>query len=314
MFNASTLIDLTNIMPSSAGVLSDESGALIIKPCTAAEVSFYEITTVSHPDFAAHIPTFYGTLQLGTDPIDTATAAPDATPPPKVHNRNTSIVLSSLAYGFKKPCILDIKLGAQLWDEGASLEKRARLDAVSDKTTSRSMGLRLAGMKVYRGLGAPETNEEGYKVFDKWYGRDFTADTVMVAIKEYFTSELTTEQVKFVAGRFLEKVTDVRKVLEGKESRMYSASLLFSYEGDKAAMEEALKLDVEKAKKAAVADDEEEDEEEDEEDEVPKKVEDVKMIDFAHATWTLGLGPDENLLHGVRNVEKLLGELIELSS
>ncbi|KAF8472050.1 inositol polyphosphate kinase-domain-containing protein [Kalaharituber pfeilii] len=285
------------------GVLSDESGSLVIKPCTAAEVSFYEVSCSEHPEFAAHMPTFFGTLQLSEPSSDT---------PVPTHNRNTKIVLSNVAYGFTRPCVLDVKLGAQLWDENASAEKRARLDKVSNESTSRNLGMRIAGMKVYKGSASkdPAVDEMGYRVYDKYYGRVFTAENVIEGIKEYLISELTEEQVVLVAKRFLERVRAVRKLLESQESRMYSASLLFCYEGDRAAFEEALKQEERKAAEDKENDKEEaEEEEEEDEDDKIKKVEDMKLIDFAHATWTPGKGPDENALQGVRSMEKLLAQI-----
>ena len=271
------------------------------------------------------MPTFLGTLSLGGPSIDAIAAAsipedpssPDRTPVPAPvvpNNRHNNIVLSNIAYGFTKPCVLDIKLGAQLWDDAASLEKRARLDKVSDATTSRSLGLRVAGMKVYKGTGATLSVgiKDGYKVYDKHYGRDFTAENVIITIKEYLTSTLSPNQVKIVVERFLERVSEIRKVLENQESRMYSASLLFAYEGDSNAFEDALKQEETKAKKAAPSEAEEDDEDDDEvDDEKIKKIEDVKLIDFAHAAWTPGLGPDENALQGVRSTEKLLNEILQ---
>ncbi|PUU75856.1 inositol polyphosphate kinase-domain-containing protein [Tuber borchii] len=272
------------------GVLSDESGALVIKPCTAREVAFYT-SAAEHPTFQKWMPTFFGTLEL---------SGPEPTAGPATHDRNTSIVMQNLTYGFDEACVMDIKLGAQLWDDEAPQEKRDRLDAVSNATTSRSLGLRIAGMKVWKGKAAG-----GYKVFDKHYGRTFTADNCLEAVKEYFSADISEEQKKLIAERFLKKVTEIREVLEGQESRMYSASLLFAYEGDGKALETALKEEEENAKKPP------KDEDDDSEDEKVKKVEELKLIDFAHANWTPGKGPDENALQGVRSTERLLAELVK---
>jgi 1D-myo-inositol-tetrakisphosphate 5-kinase/inositol-polyphosphate multikinase len=278
---------------SSDGVLSDESGSVVVKPCTEREVAFYE-SALAHPEFAKWMPTFFGTLSLSGN------VAPDADITDgdgKPHDRKSSLVLQNLTYGFDKPCVLDVKLGAQLWDQYASLEKRARLDAVSDKTTSRKLGLRIAGMRVWKG------EAEGYKAYDKFYGRDFTADNVIDAIKEYFTSDISPEQVKLIAGRFTAKLTEIRKVLESQESRMYSASLLFVFEGNGKVLDQALEDEKNRQPK-----DEDEDDEDD--DEKIKMVEELKLIDFAHADWTPGQGPDENALQGVRSMEKLMAELV----
>jgi 1D-myo-inositol-tetrakisphosphate 5-kinase/inositol-polyphosphate multikinase len=277
---------------TSDGVLSDESGSVIVKPCTAREVAFYE-SALAHPEFAKWMPTFFGTLTLSNDLAPEAATDADGKP----HDRKSSLVLQNLTYGFDKPCVLDVKLGAQLWDQFASPEKRARLDAVSDKTTSRSLGLRVAGMRVWKG------EAEGYKAYDKFYGRDFTADNVIDAIKEYFASDISPEQVKIIASRFLAKLTEIRKVLESQESRMYSASLLFVFEGNGKALVQALEDEKNRQPK-----DEDEDDEDD--DEKIKMVEELKLIDFAHADWTPGEGPDENALQGVRGMEKLMAELV----
>src|SRR5690606_26583611 len=115
-----------------------------------------------------------------------------------------------------------------------------------------------------------------------------------------------------------------RNVLEREESRMYSASFLFVFEGGAKELKEAIEAeavaDEERKKKqaekraSAVDTDEEEfsDEEDEDDDDVPAiGVANCKLIDFAHATWTPGQGPDENMLKGVRNVEKLLNEFLE---
>ena len=257
-----------------------------MKPCNESEVAFYN-TALAHPEFAAWMPTYFGTLSLN-DPTDA------------VADRTSSLVLQNLTFGFVKPCILDAKLGAQLWDDAASPEKRARLDAVSDVTTSRSLGMRVAGMRVWK----PEQGE--YKSYDKQYGRTFTAENAIEMLKEYVASGLDAAQVAIVAKRFRDKVAEVETVIKNQESRMYSASLLFVYEGDSKAFDLALADEKMRAARPVRDDD---DESEDDDDEKAKLVEQVKLIDFAHAQWTPGLGPDENVLQGVRSIEMLLAEL-----
>jgi 1D-myo-inositol-tetrakisphosphate 5-kinase/inositol-polyphosphate multikinase len=288
-------------MDHSDGVLSDESGALVIKPCTAHEVSFYE-SAGTHPELAKWMPTFFGTLELSD-------SVPDGTTPSS--NRSKSIVLQNTTHGFIKPCVLDLKLGAQLWDNDAPQEKRDRLDAVSAKTTSKSLGMRVAGMRVWKKATEGSEVKGYYKVYDKHYGRTYTAETVIEAIQEYFDSDISKSQMQLLAKRFKERVAEIQAVLEGIESRMYSASLLFVYEGDGAALDEALKEEEENAKKPPKTQEELDQEEEDEVETKEKKVEVLKLIDFAHATWTPGEGPDDNALQGVRSAVKLLAELAE---
>lgn len=41
------------------------------------------------------------------------------------------------------------------------------------------------------------------------------------------------------------------------------------------------------------------------------RIQALKLIDFAHAQWTHGQGPDENVLFGIRNVIRILSELYQ---
>ena len=59
-----------------------------------------------------------------------------------------AIVLENCEWGFRRPSVLDIKLGKVLTDEGVSEEKRVRLEQVSQRTTSWENHLRLTGMRV----------------------------------------------------------------------------------------------------------------------------------------------------------------------
>ncbi|OAL04159.1 SAICAR synthase-like protein [Phaeosphaeriaceae sp. SRC1lsM3a] len=308
----------------SDGVLSDESGAVVVKPCTAAEVSFYESVAASHPDLAPHLPTFMGQLTLSKE--DTSEVAEESgtieTADGKIerlHGKKLAtdlhIVLENITNGFKKPNVLDLKLGAQLWDDKAKPEKRARLDAVSAETTSGSLGFRIAGMRTYKGASALEVpsdlsefveadKEGGYWVFNKMYGRKFSAENVDDGFVSYIFPGVKTqaelERAREVLAFFLGEVKDIIEVFEKKESRMYSASILLVYEGD---VEEYAKT------KQILRSPHPEDEVEDE-DNLPKLAA-VKMIDFAHAMWQPGQGPDENALQGMRSTAKILKQLLD---
>lgn len=187
--------------------------------------------------------------------------------------------------------------------------------------------------------------EDDYRVYDKHYGRSFNADNVREGFIEYLggkTSDhplqLRRKRAKLVARRIVRELESIQYILETEESRMYSASILMVYEGDEQALEdtlederrrdqeEAIQEDLEEAGRceadaipngvAGGSDDgivelpiEEEDEDDDDDDEdqdSPPKVQDVRLIDFAHASWTPGQGPDENVLRGVREVIRIL--------
>ncbi|KAL1999801.1 hypothetical protein VTN02DRAFT_3967 [Thermoascus thermophilus] len=411
------------------GVRRDLSGSLIAKPCTAAEVAFYESSAL-HPRFREFMPTFIGTLSSAEhqQPLALAAAArggaivipqsdsssasntpnsadaPQQIPGTSEHaplpqpqeapwvpsggrklDTGLSIVLENVAFGFKRPNVLDVKLGARLWADDAHPSKRAKLDAVAKETTSSSLGFRIAGMKVWTGKGLPGKDsssgptdpyatkyegsegakgevieKDGYKRYDKWYGRSFNASNVKEGFEAFLAGAKAgkVDRSKLIARRLAEDLRDVQSVLEAEESRMYSSSVLIVYEGDADALEQA--LEDEKKRKETEAqkpeDDDDGDEEEafdlqqdglkildfkvgdgnlpqgvikvdanpetapqglehemegevEDEEEEPPKVHDLRLIDFAHASWTPGQGPDENVLMGVRNLAKIMEEL-----
>ncbi|KAI9732119.1 MAG: hypothetical protein M1834_004215 [Cirrosporium novae-zelandiae] len=370
--DASSLKAFKNAAAGHDGVLSDSSGSLLIKPCTPAEIAFYE-SAAAHPDFAAHMPTYMGTLTLGNEnnvspasiadpssttslkntlildpnagPIPSSTPSTLSLPTPsgsapvawtpssgaKIHT-NSSIVLSNAAYGFRKPNILDVKLGARLWGDDAPVPKRARLDEVAAETTSLPLGFRIAGMRVWNGDNEegeqgkkPQVSEEdkdkkgnivvelddGYRVYNKFYGRSFAPFDVRSGFREYLRmnddiSSKYGRPSRLLAGLFAARVKEIQETLEKEESRMYSASLLFVYEGDKEAMIQKIEDEGDVKER-----DENMDSDEGEEAEAQQKFYDVKLIDFAHAQWVPSQGPDENALHGIRSVRSIFEELAD---
>jgi 1D-myo-inositol-tetrakisphosphate 5-kinase/inositol-polyphosphate multikinase len=240
-------------------------------------------------------------------------------------------VLENIAGGFSKPNILDIKLGARLWADDAPEAKRARLDAVSEKTTSGSLGFRIAGMRVWQGeehelqVGAtPKFTqlEDDTLVYNKLFGRNFTAETVVEGFKNYLlvpSAGVDTKLARKLTKNFLDDIREMEEILVMEESRMYSSSILLAYEGDGEAYlekEKALntpgpRIHYDADTDGDVSDEEEDEEEEEEEEEEEKRLYAVKLIDFAHASWVPGLGPDENMLRGIRSIIKILEDVLQ---
>jgi inositol-polyphosphate multikinase len=118
------------------------SGSLIIKPCIQAEIDFYAIANLTQPLFATWMPTYMGQLTLNKpgEGVDL--------PILESERFEQAIVLENLEWGFRRPSVLDIKLGKVLTDEYVTEEKRIRLEKVSMATTSWENHLRITGMRV----------------------------------------------------------------------------------------------------------------------------------------------------------------------
>ncbi|KAK3306724.1 uncharacterized protein B0T15DRAFT_413188 [Chaetomium strumarium] len=385
----SDLLPYSHAVAGHDGTLSDPDGELFIKPCVQQEIDFYEKAFRDHPDFASLMPCYIGTLELNdaTD-VDSlneqlpavadhlsqglkeeavrmakAAAAKAAGPagshdsvgwkPSRKISTNKSVVLENSTHGFKKPNILDAKLGRRLWADDAPLEKRKKFDEITRTTTTGSHGFRIAGMRVYKGADSPkELDPDGFRSYDKEYGRyQVNKDNVVQEIRKFIFNDragIDDDLGRAIAQAFLEDLKRVEEVLANSETRMYSASLLFTFEGDGEALRAAIErmnalasdaseendvvreADVTQEKLAGIeaqvapcpvegdikvielmgdvaADGAEED---DDLSSLPR-ICSLKLIDFAHAEWVPGQGPDENSLFGVRSLIKIFEELAQ---
>lgn len=260
---------------------------------------------------------------------------------------NTAVALENAAFGFKRPNIMDVKLGRRLWADDAPLEKKRRFDKISSETTHHDLGFRIAGMRVFKGADdAGELDEEDYKIYDKDYGRnEVNKENIVASFRKFIFNAgagIDDEYARAVAEAFRRDLVHVRNVLENEETRMYSSSLLFIFEGDgdalKAAIDERSGSTVNSAKGkklenhlpgrstsridsgigldedgeiifpgASGAADGASDSDEDMDPEL--MIWNLRLIDFAHAAWTPGQGPDENILLGVRSLITIFEEL-----
>lgn len=306
---------------------------MIIKPCTKAEVDFYQTCAARNEPLLPYMPRFMGTLQLSTPeqkqaleqqkpPLDGNAASlslADAGPlKGKKLETEQAIVLENAAAGFVKPNIMDLKLGARLWDDAAPPAKRQRLDDVAKKTTSGSLGFRVAGMRVWN------AEKQEFKAYDKMYGRQFNEETVIQAFEEYFRLKARgrkdSSDLQGVLHVVKKEVEAVRAALEVMELRMYSASILIVYEGDKETLRKTLDAHTQAVGREAAKEDVDDygevsnvvcevvlmmwidSDDADEQSPFCK----VVMIDFAHATFVSGQGRDENVLRGVDSVLDIL--------
>ncbi|KAM0293328.1 hypothetical protein ACHAO9_002052 [Fusarium lateritium] len=242
-----------------------------------------------------------------------------------------AVVLDNATFGFKSPNILDVKLGVRLWADDAPQQKKQRFDKISAETTHGSLGFRIAGMRVYRGSeDASQLDEADYKIYDKDYGRTtVTQENVVDEFRKFIFNKsagIDGDLGKAVCAAFVRDLQRVEEILTRHESRMYSSSLLFIFEGDGQALRSAIEennalIDAEagigqaarttkRVDSGIALDDEDElDEDSDLEASLPQ-IYSLKLIDFAHAEWTPGQGPDENTLTGVRSLLRIFQEMM----
>ena len=89
------------------------------------------------------------------------------------------IILDNLIASYKLPCILDLKMGTQLWFESDSEAKKRGHEEKSRRTTSKSMGIRLQGLQLY------SQSKATWSYKDKYHGRDFDAQKLSETVKKF---------------------------------------------------------------------------------------------------------------------------------
>lgn len=148
--------------------------------------------------------------------------------------------------------------------------------------------------------------EEEHVIYPKTYGRTLTTNTLPDGFKNYFASLTNSMHKRLIVQRFVADIEAVYAMLSSHESRMYSASVLFVYEGDA----EALETGIQEEARGEVVEDEDYENDDDEE-MTPQFISKTKLIDFAHAAFREGEGPDHNVLVGVQKVLEHLKMMIE---
>ncbi|KAJ6144574.1 arginine metabolism regulation protein iii [Penicillium chermesinum] len=331
------LVPFDHVAAGHDGVRSTISGSLIVKPCTKQEVDFYEASAL-HPAFQEFMPLFIGSLSSadqqqpqaisaahesgaiflpapGNPPNSSAGPDNPTSHPCLCHPRlrlphGQKSLLENVAAGFRRPNVLDVKLGARLWADDAPPAKRSKLDAVSKETTSSILGYRIAGMKVWTGEGGEtdegtrtnpfETRHEGgegakgeviekngYRRYDKWYGRSFNAQNVKQGFETFLAGAKAgpVDRSKMVAQRVANELKNLQEVLKSEESRMYSASVLVVYEGDPDAFEHAL----EEEKRISQEEDQEDAEDDGDDDDDEDEDENIEF-EFSEEAMEVQLG------------------------
>uniref|UniRef100_A0A023F7W5 Kinase n=1 Tax=Triatoma infestans TaxID=30076 RepID=A0A023F7W5_TRIIF len=196
---------------SLSGLLKSVDG-FVLKPLTKfpagdIEVKFYE--DLKHRDdvglLREFIPEYFGTLVLRIHDIDVK-----------------FLKLQDVTVGLKKPCIMDIKLGAQTWEPSAPYYKR-EAEEKKYSATKRAYGFCIPGYQVY------DLCSGKFKKVGKEEGKLLTKETLPQALKEFFNYD--SGYSKFLVGCFLQHVI---KLLSWWEKQtiyhFYSSSLLFLYD------------------------------------------------------------------------------------
>ncbi|OHT14629.1 hypothetical protein TRFO_14922 [Tritrichomonas foetus] len=175
--------------------------AAISKPLDHNEGKAYE--DLQKTPLKAFIPKFWG-INKDSDGVD-------------------YLIIDDLTDNLESPCIADLKVGKRHYDINATDDKKKGLIAKQKGSTTDSLGVRLIDAKIRQGGNV-------VKSWDKKQGLAFTFDELQEVFDEFIPPELKkqfSEKCDAIYAAFDETLE------KNPGFRMYAASLLVAYDGEK---------------------------------------------------------------------------------
>lgn len=151
---------------------------------------------------------------------------------PKYYGRvgDNAIRIENLTHGFRRPCVVDLKIGIQTVESDEKLLKRVKMTTLDALTGSRSEGCRLEGLSMFRTLDKRNVNLKG----SKRQTHGISAD-VRVSLQDVLTFFLTDESgVRTdLALRFQTSIEQILKRFEQNNRYLFiGSSILLIYDND----------------------------------------------------------------------------------
>lgn len=190
------------------------------KPLNETEHEFYETAAETLPDILlGYIPYYKGVVEIKNGKTRCMERKLKSRP------KGLYIVLEDITSTFKKPSIMDLKMGTRQYSDTMHPDKIGRKKHRSVTTTSHQLGLRVAAIRSYNS----SIPGQCYKM-NKLQGRALTTDTVFDAFRMFFTDGKKTRYE--VISSLLQKLYNIINSIEQVNIRLYCCSLLLVYESD----------------------------------------------------------------------------------
>jgi len=145
---------------------------------------------------------------------------------PSVTRQNHFILMEDLTGRLKHSCVMDLKIGTRQYGMHATPAKKKSQRKKCDRTTSRSLGVRVCGMQVWNHV------TQSYVTQDKYMGREVLPEEFSSVLASFLFDgeQLLAYQIPVL----LQKLYALARIINRlKGYRFYGCSLLLIYDGDR---------------------------------------------------------------------------------
>lgn len=217
------------------------------------------------------------------------------------------MLLENLTAGYRKPCVLDLKMGTRMYTDHAAEAKRESQKRKAHESTSQRLGVRFCGSQRY----SASTNS--FQKLDKYIGRKCDEAELRQLLRNFFTTGGYLRRDVLV--QVMQQVGDLKRRLAKLDHyRFYSSSLLIVYDGLPSYNsrldsydsdgDDDNSMDCDKFFSGSSSSQ-------------TRQLARIKMIDFANVTFpgflndtTVHSGPDAGCILGLGNLINIIDELI----
>mmetsp|Transcript_14695 Transcript_14695/g.44358 ORF Transcript_14695/g.44358 Transcript_14695/m.44358 type:complete len:789 (+) Transcript_14695:333-2699(+) len=243
--------DQASLQAAAAGGAANGSGRTYAMPYQR-DASF----VLRNAPMLRCIPRYYGTVCSGDDLL---------------------LELEDVAQSYKRPSIIDIKVGFKTWYPGAEERYIAKCQAKDAATTQSKLGFKICGMQVFRHL------QRGFWRASKRWCKGMSEDAVTKALLRFANNEagLTPKDIYGGPQGAIAQLAGLTAwFAQQTEFCFYSSSVLIIYEGAATRTEDAHVS--------------------------------IRLVDFAH-TFPSGGKPDGNFTAGARALLGALSGVMQLN-